>query len=115
MAVAASAMPSTSPIVLMLTPSTVAMNTGSRLCTSSEDTSMNSDPKPSAQMPAGSPRLAVLIVGSDRKIDDGRAEHQEAAHRRHGPLIWSGQCLLHRLEHDPAHHQHRDLAVISFA
>ena len=52
----ASAIPSTNPMVTMLAPSTDVMKIGSRLCTSSDDASMSSEPKPSAQMPAGNAR-----------------------------------------------------------
>lgn len=62
----ASATPSTTPIVTMLAPSTEAMNTGSRLCTSSEEMSMNREPNPSAQMPTGSARKLCC-----RGIEDG--------------------------------------------
>jgi hypothetical protein len=46
------------PIVTMDAPRTVAMNSGNRLWINSEDASMNSEPSPNAQMPAGSPRNA---------------------------------------------------------
>src|SRR5438093_7656911 len=44
------------PIVTIEAPRTVAMNAGSRLWISSEEMSMNSEPSPRAQMPAGKPR-----------------------------------------------------------
>ncbi len=44
------------PIVIMEAPRTVTMNTGSRLWISSEDMSMNSEPKPKARMPVGKAR-----------------------------------------------------------
>ena len=40
--------------MLIEAPSTETMNTGSTLWISSDETSMNSEPNPSAQMPAGS-------------------------------------------------------------
>jgi hypothetical protein len=51
-----SATPSMRPIVTMEAPRTVAMNAGSRLWISSEEMSMNNEPSPRAQMPAGKPR-----------------------------------------------------------
>ncbi len=52
-AAVASATPSMRPTVTMLAPSTVVRKTGRRLWTSSDDMSMNSEQKPSAQMLAG--------------------------------------------------------------
>ena len=52
----ASATLSITPTVTMDVPSTVTMNIGNRLWIVSEETSMNSEPNPSAQMPAGSAR-----------------------------------------------------------
>jgi hypothetical protein len=43
-------------MVTMLAPSTDVMKIGSRLCTSSDDASMSSEPKPSAQIVAGKAR-----------------------------------------------------------
>jgi hypothetical protein len=61
----ASATPSMKPIVTMLAPSTEAMKTGKRLCTSSEDASMKSDPRPSAQIAAGTARSVLGRSGGD--------------------------------------------------
>ena len=55
-AAVASATPSITPTVTTDAPSTLTMNTGSRLWISSEEVSMKSDPMPMAQMPAGRAR-----------------------------------------------------------
>jgi hypothetical protein len=65
-AAVASATPSMTPMVTMEAPKVVAMNTGSRLCISSEEVSMNNEPRPMAQMPVGMARnVALLIDGLD--------------------------------------------------
>ena len=53
MSAVASAMPSIKPMLNMLIPRTVSMNTGSRLWISSDDTSIRRLTKPSAQMAGG--------------------------------------------------------------
>lgn len=65
-AAVASATPSMMPTVTIEAPSTLTRNTGRRLWISSEETSMNSEPNPNAQMPAGKARHAagVLLGGS---------------------------------------------------
>ena len=55
-AAVASAKPSMMPTVIIEAPSVVTMNTGNRLWISSDEMSMNSEPKPRAQMPAGKAR-----------------------------------------------------------
>jgi len=50
----------------MLAPKTVAMYTGNKLWTSSEDVSMNKLPKPSAQMPIGKERSDRRDAGEAR-------------------------------------------------
>ena len=65
MAAVASATPSMMPTVTMEAPRVVTMNTGSRLWISSEEMSMNSEPNPSAQMPAGKARHAARVVLED--------------------------------------------------
>jgi hypothetical protein len=56
MAAVASATPSRNPMVIMLAPKTEAINTGNRLCTSSEDISINMETRPSVHMPGGNAR-----------------------------------------------------------
>jgi hypothetical protein len=64
----ASATPSIKPIVIMLAPKIVAMYTGNRLCTSSEDVSMNRLPKPSAQTLVGKQRSDSRAAGEARSM-----------------------------------------------
>ena len=52
----ASAMPSITPSVATDAPMVPQRKAGKRLCTNSDEVSMNSDTKPSAQMPPGSAR-----------------------------------------------------------
>ena len=60
------------PIVIMEAPRTVTMNTGSRLWISSEDMSMNSEPKPKAQMPVGRVcHLAGVALHHREPSEDG--------------------------------------------
>jgi hypothetical protein len=58
------------PMVTIEVPSTVAMKTGNRLWTSSEDMSMNIETKPSAQMPPGR-ALKPKTVDNDLLFKDG--------------------------------------------
>ncbi len=60
-----SAMPSTTPTTSAEAPSPVTMNTGSRLWTSSEETSMSRLTKPSTQTPAG---MRVAPVAAEAVI-----------------------------------------------
>ena len=59
----ASAIPSSRPIVTTLAPSVVAMNTGSRLWTSSDEVSISSDTAPSAQIPPGRRKTGDGVAG----------------------------------------------------
>ena len=77
-AAVASATPSMMPTVTMDAPRVVTMKTGSRLWISSEETSMNSEPKPSAQMPAGRARQ---VATDDLSRSGGR---------RRGAGPWGG-------------------------
>jgi len=55
----------------MEAPRTVPMNTGSRLWISSDEMSMNIEPSPNAQMPAGKAQNATEPVGEDNGLFDG--------------------------------------------
>ena len=70
MAAVASATPSTMPITTMDAPRTVAMSTGSRLWISSDEMSMNIEPSPNAQMPAGNARNAAGAAGEDGRLSE---------------------------------------------
>ena len=71
-AAVASAIPSMKPIVTMLAPKIVAMYTGNRLWTSSEEVSINKLPKPSAQMPIGKERSDSRATGEVRSTTSDR-------------------------------------------
>jgi hypothetical protein len=55
-------------MVVMEAPSTVAMNTGSRLWISSEEMSINIETRPKVQMPTGNPRNATDLEGEDWSV-----------------------------------------------
>ena len=61
-----SATPSMMPTVIMEAPRKLTINTGSRLWISSDETSMNSEPNPNAQIPAGNARHGTGVM-----LDDG--------------------------------------------
>ena len=73
-------MPSTTPTVSMDAPSTVVMNTGSRLWINSDDMSMNIEANPIAQMPIGKARNVAGAAGGgelfevEEFIGDGSAD-----------------------------------------
>ena len=52
----------------MLAPSTLDMNTGSRLCTSSEEISMNMEVSPNPQMPTGRARSRARNLPSPGSV-----------------------------------------------
>ena len=70
-AAVASATPSIMPTVTMEAPSTLTINTGRRLWISSEEASMNSEPNPNAQMPAGKARQAADVLLGDCGLFEG--------------------------------------------
>jgi hypothetical protein len=59
------------PIVTIEAPRLVARKTGNRLWINSEDVSMNSEPRPIAQMPAGRAR-SVVALRNDFRDSFGR-------------------------------------------
>ncbi len=72
MAAVASAIPSMTPTVTIDTPSVVTMKIGRRLWIISEEMSMNSEPNPKAQMPAGNARHAAGLRGRDGELFEAR-------------------------------------------
>src|SRR3569832_2050930 len=64
-------MPSITPTVIMDAPSAVTMKIGNRLWIISEEVSMNSEPNPSAQLPAGNVRHAAGVCWEEEGLFSG--------------------------------------------
>ena len=83
-----SATPSIMPTVIMEALRTLTINTGNRLWISSDEISMNSEPDPNAQMPAGKACHATGVVLDDCGLSKGEEGMWQsdcrAAKRSHG-------------------------------
>jgi len=76
----------------MEAPRTEAMKTGRRLCMSSEDMSMNIEPRPRTQIPAGSD-LNVIFRREKIRVSSGAAQGDESVLER-GLVIRGSLCVV---------------------